>query len=279
MDDTSPLEAPVTRRERVVPLRAMGIGELLDAAIRVYRSEWRVLMGIVAFVLIPLSLVEVWITQAIIGPLGGTPVGSDEVLSQVVIVALVFVAIQFLIVGPFLVAAITRAAADVYLGEPVGIAKTYGFALRRIHSILWITILTVLATLLGFVLLIIPGVIAFVRFAFAPPVLVVEGRRGTGAMGRSWRLAKGHFWRILGTLLAAGLIAVIVSSIVTIPAELIAQRLGPDGWPVSSLGSVIATVLTTPFSMLVVVLLYFDLRIRKEAFDLEVMAQELAASR
>ena len=50
---------------------------------------------------------------------------------------------------------------------------------------------------------------------------------------------------------------------------------GPSSWPVRAIGTSIATVLTQPFSQLVAVLLYFDLRVRKEGFDLEILAKQL----
>lgn len=266
-----------TRRDRPLPLRQMGIGELIDAAVRLYRLEWKVLMAIVAFVVVPVTFVEAWASQLMIGNIGPAIPSSDP-FGQLLALTLVFVAVQFLIVQPFLVAAVARAAADVYLGEPVTIGGTYRYALRRLPSILWITVLTTVVTLVGFVLLIIPGIIALVRLAFAPAALVVEGNRGSTALRRSWRLTSGFFWRTLGTLFLSGVIVAIVSGIISLPGELLVQAMGPDAWPLSALVTMLATVLLTPFGMLVVVLLYFDLRIRKEGFDIEVMARELASA-
>jgi hypothetical protein len=266
----------IGRGERPLPLRQMGIGELIDAAVKLYRRDWLALMGIVAFVLVPATFAQFWLTQGLIGPMIGTRSPSSDAATQFLIVSLVVFAIQFLIVQPFLVAAITRAAADAYLGERVSIGRTYQYALRKLPAILLITILTTIVTLIGFILLIIPGIIAFVRLALAPPVVVVEDVRGTKAIGRSWRLTKGSFWRLLGLLILSGLIAAVGALIITVPTELIALSLGVGGWPVSALGSALATVLITPFSMLIIVLFYFDMRIRKEGFDIEVMAQELA---
>jgi Membrane domain of glycerophosphoryl diester phosphodiesterase len=291
-------------RERPLPLRQMGIGELIDAAVKLYRRDWLALMGIVAFVLVPVTFLQFWITQTTLEPLMANTTPTEADLLQFAAVALVFVVVQLLIVQPFLVAAITRAAADAYMGEAVTIGGTYRYALAKLPAILWITILTagiaivaaaagILAIVLGVaigggigipvvvagaILVIVLPTIAFVRLAVAAPVVVVEDVRGTAAVGRSWRLTKGHFWRLLGLLILSALIAGIGSLIITIPTEAIAFALGPNGWPVSALGTVLATVLITPFSVLIVVLLYFDLRIRKEGFDIEVMAQELAPS-
>lgn len=274
---TGALGPTATRPDRPLPLRQMGIGELIDAAVRLYRLEWKALMGIVAFVVVPVTFLELWATQILLGEIGPTPTSTDA-FGEVLVVTLAFVAVQFLIVQPFLVAATARAAADVYLGAPVTIGGTYRYALGRLPSILAITILSTLAALLGFVLLIIPGIIALVRLAFAPVALVVEGQRGADAMRRSWRLTKGFFWRTLGTLLLSGVIVAIVSGIISIPGDLAVQALGPDAWAISTLVTALATVLVTPFGMVVIVLLYFDLRIRKEGFDIEVMARELATA-
>ena len=265
---------PIGSRDRPLPLRQMGIGEIIDAAVKLYRRDFLALIGIVAFVLVPVTFVQFWVTQMMLGPVGAVP--SNEAAVQFLIVSLIFFAIQFLIVQPFLVAAIARAASDAYLGQAVGIGRTYRYALSRLPAILWITVLTSVVILIGFILLIIPGIIAFVRLALTPPVLVVEDVRGTKAIGRSWRLTKGNFWRLLALLVLSTLIATVGVLIITIPTEVVALMVGSAGWPISALGSILAMVLITPFSMLIIVLFYFDMRIRKEGFDIEVMAQELA---
>ncbi len=266
--------APVTSPERPLPLRQMGIGEIIDAAVKLYRRDWLALMGIVAFVLVPVTFIQFWLTQVMLPPVGSTP--SNEAALQFFAVSLVFFAVQFLIVQPFLVAAIARAAADAYLGQRVGVGSTYRYALAKLPAILWVTILTSIITIIGFILLIIPGIIAFVRLSLTPPVVVVEDVRGTKAVSRSWRLTSGHFWRLFALLILSTLIATVGVLIITIPTEVVALMLGPAGWPVAALGTTLAAVLITPFSMLIIVLFYFDMRIRKEGFDIEVMAQELA---
>jgi hypothetical protein len=125
--------------------------------------------------------------------------------------------------------------------------------------------------------LIVPGVIVLVRYLFGSTVLVVEGRKGTKALGRSWRLAKGHFWKVFGTYILAGIMAAIVASILRLPGDALFSAVGPAGWPFAAIGLSLAAILTTPFTTLITVLLYFDLRIRKEAFDLEIMAREMSS--
>ena len=205
---------------------------------------------------------------------------------------------QVLVIQPFLTAAIAKASADVYLGHEVLVGPTFRYAVSRIHSILWITILLVLVVLIpGLVLVFFAAlgateiavvlavlmfvllVLVFVRFVFGSTVLVVEGKKGSKALRRSWQLAKGHFWKILGTLVLAGIMASVVEGILSVPGAIAFAATGPGGWPFLAIGNSLAAIITTPFTTLITVLLYFDLRIRKEAFDLEVMAQEMSSPR
>ena len=254
----------------------MGVGELLDAAIKLYRSQWKSLMAIVAIALVPITFLQVFLTREIGSPFSESTISQAE-LESTVLTSVVLGAIQFLVVQPFLIAAVARASADVYLGRPVLVGPTFRYAVSRIHSILWISILSGLAILLGFVLLIVPGVILLVRYYFGTTVLVVEGQKGSKALGRSYRLAKGHFWKILGTILLASILASVVEGVLSIPGGAAFGAIGTAGWPLYAIGLSLAAIITTPFTTLISVLLYFDLRIRKEAFDLEIMAQEMSA--
>jgi hypothetical protein len=273
-----PAGPPTVSGARPLVLQPMGVGEILDAAIKLYRSQWKSLMAIVAIALVPITFLQVFLTRSIGSPFSTeAPVPGD--VDSALITGTVLAVIQVLVIQPFLTAAVAKASADVYLGHPVLVGSTFRFAVSRIHSILWISILYGLAMLLGFVLLIIPGIIVFVRFVFGSTVLVVEGRKGTKALGRSWRLARGHFWKLLGTLLLANIMASVVEGILSIPGSVAFAAVGSAGWPFHAVGLSVAAILTTPFTTLITVLLYFDLRIRKEAFDLEVMAQEMSSPR
>jgi uncharacterized membrane protein len=56
---------------------------------------------------------------------------------------------------------------------------------------------------IGFLLLVIPGIIAAVRLSFAPLLVVDEGLGPTAALAESWRRTSGHFWTIFGVWLVA----------------------------------------------------------------------------
>jgi membrane-anchored glycerophosphoryl diester phosphodiesterase (GDPDase) len=257
----------------------MRVGEMLDTAIRLYRRNWKVFMGIVGVVWAPFILVQSFLTrEAVPGnpfdPSSVSTVTPDQA-TTLAIVSIVFGVLSFVFIQPLLAGAVARAAVQVYRGESPELRSIYRFALSRLRAILWVTVLTGLAVLVGFVLLVIPGIIAFIRLTFGTAVVVVEDERGTRALRRSWRLAKGHFWKILGTLLLAGILTSIVGGILQIPLTLASFPLEENGWILRAIGAAVAGVIAQPFSALVSVLLYFDMRVRKEGLDLALAAREL----
>ena len=86
-------------------------------------------------------------------------------------------------------------------------------------------------------------------------------------MARSWELVGGHWWHAFGTLLVAALLTGLVHALITAP-------FGGTGWFVQAVVAAVATVVT----LLVGVLLYLDLRARKEGLTMEALRADLQAS-
>jgi hypothetical protein len=278
--DAQPAPIPGIGGGRAPRLHPMRVGELLDASIKLYRENWKLFMGIVAFVFVPIQFLQSFLTREIVVSPFSDPnrLPTESQFDSAILATLIFTAVTFLFIIPFLTAAIARATSDVYLEKKPTVGDIYRFALRLTPAVLWATFLVFLTTALGFVALIVPGVIFFVRFAFSPSIVAIEGRRGTKAMGRSWELAKGFFWKIFGTIFLAGVLTGIVGGILSLPLTFIASAIGPGGWPLAAIGNSASSIITRPFSGIVAVLLYFDMRIRKEGFDLALMAQEIAGT-
>lgn len=123
----------------------------------------------------------------------------------------------------------------------------------------------------------------YVRFLFTSQTVMAEGKGPIEALGRSWNLTKGSFWRTFGIFLVVAILTFLVqlvpSSILTavllVPLargaepDLVQQQL------LSTVVTALTSVLTTPFQLVAFTLMYFDLRIRKEGFDLEQQARAL----
>jgi hypothetical protein len=170
-----------------------------------------------------------------------------------------------------LTGAITRAVAAEVAGEDPSVEQSYRFGFHRLGSVLLVSVLVGLATIGGLILFVLPGIYIGVRLAVSIQALVVEGRRGTQAMGRSWELVGGHWWHAFGTLLVAALLTGIINAVITAPFS-------ATNWFAQGVAAAVATVITLPYGVLVGVLLYLDLRARKENLTLEALRADLQAS-
>jgi hypothetical protein len=253
------------------------VGEILSAAFNIYKANLSQLILVVAVVVAPLSLIGALFSGVLFAPdrirvnnVGGEVVvdfagrGFGGVLLVSAIGALIAV-----LISAVLQAAILRAAAQATIGDPVDVEASYRYGFRRLWSVILVSLLVGLIVAVGFVLLVIPGIIFLVFLSVSIPVLIVEGRRGTEAMGRSWNLVKGNFWHALGVIVVSALIVGILSGII--------GGIGGNNWAVRWIFTAIAQILTVPFASLVSVLLYLDLRARSESLSAETLRGELAS--
>ena len=132
-------------------------------------------------------------------------------------------------------------------------------------------------------ILFIPALLAvfylYTRGSFRIPAIVLENYNSTGGLGRSWKLVRGSFWRVLGfvlilailvSLFSAGPIYLIALLTVFLPSPLL-------GVVIQSIASSIIVIIVTPIQFATLTVLYYDLRIRKEGFDLQMQMDESAA--
>jgi hypothetical protein len=134
-------------------------------------------------------------------------------------------------------------------------------------------------TVLGFVFVIVPGIYLAIAFTVAVPALLSEDLRGSRALARSRRLIKGRWWPTLGLVVLGGLLTGVVNSaLVALAVGVAAEGANANtvlGFTVSTTATIIAKAITTPFTAAYVTVLYFDLRVRREAFDLQLLALQV----
>jgi hypothetical protein len=253
-----------------------GIGEILTTAFDIYKANAANLLLIVAIVVVPLTFISAFLSGVVFAPETTTEVvfGQEiEVTSQSAGAALlvgVIAAVIGVIISAVLQAAIMRGAAQGSIGDEVDIDASYKWGFARFGSVLLISILVGLAVMVGLLLFIIPGIFLAVMFSVAIPALVVENLRGTDAMGRSWNLVKGNFWHALGLIIVAFILAAVVGGIIGAIGGAIS-----DNWFVTWIFSSIAQIIVAPFTALVSVLLYLDLRARTEALTSDGLRAQL----
>jgi hypothetical protein len=245
-------------RPGVVPLRPLGLGEVLDGTITTIRRHWRVALGLSALLVSAQELIQL-VLQALTGvasasfnPLGrgGGTVDSTAALSLEGR-SLAVSAVSGL-VGAIIGAVLTGMLAVVVAEAVLGRSVTFGEVWSRVRPQLlrlvggsllagilpWLGVLVaaavgllvalanptagvVLGAVLAVLLLIVPGVPLWVLLSLTAPALVLERLGPIAALKRSWRLVQPDFWRIFGIRLLSVLIATIVSGIISAPIALL----------------------------------------------------------
>ncbi|MGH2968681.1 MAG: hypothetical protein ACRDK0_06405, partial [Solirubrobacteraceae bacterium] len=269
-------------------LRPLATGEILDAGIKIYTRHWRVLMGCVVWVVLPVQIVSVLITLSIApeqldftttSPDAGVAPGEEDafVASQLVIALLQG------FVYMVTTAACFKAVSGAYLGATPDIGRSLRFAVRRLPALLVLGVVTVAALVPAFLLLIVPGIWLAIAWSLAVPALLFERVTPVAALRRSFRLVEGRWWRVCGTLIVGVLLVsfmggILAGLLVVIPS-LLAGGNDAVAAVATVVGSTVASVITTPFTAAVVALVYYDQRVRKEGFDRERLADGLGEER
>lgn len=265
-------------------LRPLGIGEIIDVAIKVYRARFGVLVKSVAVVLGPVFALSALIrisfpagedlfseTQP-----GATPeFDVDEfwpfIAGTMLIVVLAYLASQIATGACF------KAISGAYLDEEAGWQDSLRFARSKLGSLVWLSFLIAVCVIPGLLLCLIPGIYLWIAWTVAAPVLLLEDVRGWKAMKRSRELVKGRFWPTFAVVL---LVAILTGIVQAVFVGILAGVVSVSGNEVAlaiadALGQTASSVLTTPLSAAVLTVLYFDLRVRKEGFDLELLSRRM----
>lgn len=258
-------------------MRSQGLGEILSNAFNIYKSNAANLLLIVAIVVVPLSFIGALLTEVAASPeettveILGQPVTVAEPRTFAVVIAAAIIAVAIgVVIWAISEAAIVRGASQATIGDSVDIEASYRWGLKRFGSVLLVAVLVGLMVAIGFVLLIIPGIIFIVFLSVSIPALVIENRRGREAMRRSWNLVSGNFWHALVVILVAAIITGVVSGLI--------GAIGGSNWFVRWIFTAIGQIVTVPFTAIVTVLLYLDLRARKEALTADTLRAELAST-
>lgn len=268
-------------------LRPLSLGEILDVAIKICLAHWRTLLKAVLVVVVPVQIVGTIVNADYTvdsfefgAGASQTPAESLEQLNQYLGGLAIAAVLQGLAVL-LATAACLRAIAQAYLGEETDWRSSLAYAWHLLPSLLLLTLLYALGLAAGFLLLILPGIWIYVAWAFATPALLVEGLRGRNALRRSFGLVSGRWWRTFGVLIVGFVLAAVVSTVVQ-AVFIIGIVVGEDNdalvLVLSAIAGIAGLAVSTPFQAAVLTVLYFDLRVRKEGFDLELLAAEIGAT-
>jgi hypothetical protein len=261
-------------------MRPLSVGELLDAAFAAVRRHFGTLVACTLVIVVPVGIVNTLISASTSDTaFDFTAQGtiSEEDLGPYLAGTLA-TALLSLLAQTLTTAACLRAIGGDVVGSPTGPRESLRYATSRLGPLLWVGILYALA-LIGGVLLCIVGVFWLaVLFCLATPAVLFEEARGTEAMRRSQRLIEGHWWRTFGVLVVGYLIVAVLQGILGALAGgviLASSDSELTNAIVITVVNVIALAVTLPFAAALLTYIYFDLRVRKEGFDLQLLASRI----
>jgi glycerophosphoryl diester phosphodiesterase family protein len=257
-------------------LRPLSTGELLDRTFSLYRSHFGLFIGIFALPhLIVFAFQCVGVTlQNPANPMANVFLTLMWSLAALILTVIVAAASQ---------AATVVAVSDVHLGRPASVVESFSRVKGHIPGVIGVSMLVGLGVGAGLIALIVPGVLLALMWSLAVPVKVLEDKSATDAMSRSADLTKGDRGRIFVVWLLFIVLSIGISMLIQMPIRYMAgvssRTALHRGWQVASLtATFISQCLVGPLATIAFSLVYYDERVRKEAFDLQLMMTTIDAS-
>jgi hypothetical protein len=279
-------------------IRPMNFGELLDASLTIYRRHFGLFLKLaIATLSLPVCLAVYF----------GAPLLENfnpQAPNLSALLTLVPVGILYYLAALVLTAGTVRIISESYLGRSPALGDALALGLSKLGSLVGVglgkgvvltlivvatTVVTgLLATLArgggASVMVVVVGVfgamwfVAFVLcgYSLTTPVVVLEPLRSAfDAFGRSWALTRGFKRKVLNLTLVTLLITNTIPSFVFRGLGAAFTRAAPPLGLVLTAASYILPLLLTPVFSAVITLMYYDFRVRREAFDLQILSQQL----
>lgn len=272
-------------------LRPLTVGQILDRAFRLYQGNFLTFLAIVAVVQLPLGIVQV--VNAVASQSNSVALAG---LVGLLAIALVLAGV---LANQIASAALARAVADVYLGRKTSFAAAYRGVTPLIGNI-FVTLIVIFLVAIGlFIFALIPcvgwtagmGMLMFFTGGIIPmvgTVIVLENKAGFDALRRGWDLTRRRFWPVMGYVVLLSLLVFVITAgptfLLTYLASFVWSGFDPTA-PVSMTNlpqaplwaTILQTLVTValqtiilPIQLAAASVLYFDLRVRNEGFDLEL---------
>jgi hypothetical protein len=251
------LPRPATPRPGVIPLRPLGVGEILDGAISTIRAKPRVMLGLSAVVAVVTQLLTVPVTWLLLhdtGDLSFSSSSSSSATADFTFTASALSAsgvqlLVTLVATLLLTGVLTIVLSRAVLGQDIDAAAAWAQTRPRLPALIGVTLLVIaielglaLVTLgpgivlalagapgiavgvvivLGSIVMLVVGVYLYVAFTLAPVAIVLERQSVVRSLRRSRSLVRGAWWRTFGILVLVNIIAQMLSGIVAVPFSLL----------------------------------------------------------
>lgn len=293
-------------------LRQLGVGDIVDRVFALYRSRPWLFIALAAVPYLLLTLIVFGVSVAMVGVAATRLSALTQLIEDIsaqrapdpafvadVAVSLVGFVIVLVVVAVVLLSAQSAALIDAmgssYLGRARTLSAAFGNGLRAAPRVIAVGILVflmfialwfvlaivmvasnqVLVVLGGLLFGLVATVYLFSSSLIAPIVATLESAGPVRALQRSWRLSSGNRWRIIGLQFLLGVLNFVIS---TLLSSILVGALTTDvgvRTGVQTIINAIATIAWAPIQWGTFTVLYYDLRVRHEAYDLQLAAEAL----
>jgi hypothetical protein len=215
--------------------RSIEVGSVISRTFKIYADQASVLLPAAAAVFIVIGVISALLI--VIAPI------------------LALLAFVVILVGTTLYTGmVVELVADVQDGRrDATVSQLLNAATPVIGQLILVGIVTGIGIAIGFVLIIVPGLILITIWSVVAPVVVLERPGGLAPLGRSRELVRGNGWQVFGVIAVLVIGVGIVSAIVEAAAD-------SGGTGVGIVVRVIIEIFTAPLSALAASVLYFELR-------------------
>lgn len=260
-------------------LRPLSTGELLDRTFSLYRTHFALFVGIFA---LPYLAVVAYQCVGLVFQ-SPTPQLSKILMSFVWSMGSIFLT---LIVSATSQAATVVAVSNVHLDRSASVMDSFARVKGVILGVMGLSFLVTFVSMIACFAFLVPGIILFIMWSLAVPAKVLEGKGILDSMSRSMELTKGSRGRIFVIALLILVLTLAVTWLLQWPILIAAgfslkggvQQIS-IGWQVASLAAgLVSRSLVGALGTIALSLVYYDQRVRKEAFDLQLMMTTLDTS-
>jgi len=245
-------------------LRARGPSEIVDAAFALYRRHAKPYLMVTAIAMTPALILNLIFVSGQSQPNPEAPFQDLWRIFPGMLAGL----ISYTLVGAF----VSQMGSDVYLGREPDVGATLRSVIPMLPRLIGYLIVSSLLFGASFLLLIIPAIFVFIKTVVANNALVIERKGVFSSISRSWGLTKKRKGHVFGTL------ALLFGIYFIIGIGFFVAGAASGNETVQQILNSVVGILAAPLLQLGIMVLYYDLRIRSEGFDLEHMAQSIAPS-
>lgn len=284
-------------------IRPMSFGEILDGSLTLYRRNFGVFLRLaLASLIVPVLLVGYFIFFMMERAMLSIMMMH---LDPMLVLMFILVFVSYIVGTLMMTAGTIRVISDSYLDRPTSFGQAIGLGVSKIVPLFFVglakgVLLSVLAGIVGIgvavaapmiaaagtggTLIVIAGAIVGVwlciwvaaAYGVTTPVVVLE-RLGSSfeAFGRSWHLTSGSRGRVVGLFIVATLVFNVVPQLLVQLVATFVMKVSPPAGLGLMIASYVLPIILFPAISCVVTLMYYDLRVRREAFDLQMLSEQL----